>query len=148
MNVTVEATWREVGEIRLEGKQLVFPAVPTQPGIYRFRFETAAGAFSSYIGEAANLIRRHAGYQYGYKKQLTNFRINGRMKEHLAVGGRIVVSISTEATVTIDGATRPLDLGLKRSRLLVENAALHALPNAEPIENQPGVGEAADLPAG
>ena len=141
MNVTVEATWREVGEIRLEDEQLVFPAVPEDPGIYRFRFESSAGAFSSYIGEATNLTRRHAGYQYGYRKQLTNFRINARMKEHMAAGGRIVVSITTAATLTIDGVTRPLDLGLKRSRLLVENAALHALPDAEPIENQPGVGE-------
>ena len=63
------------------------------------------------------------------------------MKDHLKAGGRILVSISTEATATIDGATRPLNLGLKRSRLLVENAALLALPDAEPIENQPGVAE-------
>jgi hypothetical protein len=44
-------------------------------------------------------------------------------------------------SVTIDGEIPPLNYGLKRSRLLVENAALHALPSAEPIENRPGVGE-------
>lgn len=128
MKVTVETSFRDVGEIRLAEGQLVFPGVPTDPGIYRFRFETAARDFSSHIGEATNLTRRHAGYQYGYKKQLTNFRINARMKDHLKAGGRILVSISTEATATIDGPTRPLNLGLKRSRLLVENAALLALP--------------------
>jgi len=49
------------------------------------------------------------------------------MIECLKNGFEILVAISTDATVEIDGAKTPLDLTLKSSRLLVESAALTEL---------------------
>ncbi len=69
-----------------------------------------------------------------------------RMREHLCARGEIEMSIATEAAVIVDrGASSPLDLGRKVSRLLAEAAALHAVPDAEPLENLPGIG---DIPPG
>ena len=141
MNVAVECEWRQVGELALDVEgQLVFPTLPAGPGIYHFRLTGSAGT-SSYVGEAANLRRRAYGYRYGYSRQATNVRMKKRLQDHLAAGGRVVVAIVTEARLTVDGSDRELSLSRKASRLLVENATLHALPEAERIENRPGVGE-------
>ena len=51
------------------------------------------------------------------------------MREHLRAGGRIELSIATAAVIAVDSETdRPPDLARKASRLLVEAAALHAVP--------------------
>jgi hypothetical protein len=64
-----------------------------------------------------------------------------RMTEHIASGGLIEISIATAATVSVDDHVRPLDLRRKASRLLAENAAIHAVPYLEPLENLPGIGD-------
>jgi hypothetical protein len=143
VGVTVEFEWRDFGEVRLEGDGMDFSALPTEPGLYRYRLVLGDGA-SAYVGEAANLRRRAYGYQLGYKGQKTNFRMNARMREHLAAGGRIEMAIATEATIELEGRPQPLDLRRKASRLLVENAAIHAVPDVEPLENLPGIGDTSD----
>jgi hypothetical protein len=140
-DVSVAFQWRAVGEVKLTPKGgLVFPKLPAAPGLYRFRL-VGPHRTSAYVGEAAFLPQRIEGYRYGYHRQATNVRMNRRMKEHLAAGGSIELSIATQASVTVDGVTRPLDLRRKASRLLVEAAGLHALPEAEQAENLPGVGD-------
>lgn len=63
------------------------------------------------------------------------------MREHLATGGSLELSIATQASVTGDGVRRPLGLRRTAGRLLVETAAPHALPEADRAENLPGVGD-------
>lgn len=45
------------------------------------------------------------------------------------------------ASVRIDGEIVATDLGRKRTRLLIEAAALYAIPDAEVVENLPGIGD-------
>jgi hypothetical protein len=143
MRVTVEFEFRDVGEVRIEGGGLTFPPLDAIPGLYRYRLVRSDGA-STYVGEATNLRRRAYGYQLGYAGQKTNARMNGRMREHLAAGGRIEMAIATEATIELNGRVHAIDLRRKTSRLLVENAAIHAVPDTEPLENHPGVGDTSD----
>ncbi len=143
MRVAVEFQWGPVEEVCIEAGRLVFPDLPSTAGLYRLRLIGPAST-STYIGETANLKRRAAGYRGGYAGQVTNARMNRRMREHLEARGNIEMSIANAAALIMDGeAERPLDLGQKASRLLVEAAALHAVPEAEPLENLPGIG---DLP--
>lgn len=140
-DVSLAFDWRAFGEVTLTPKGgLAFPTLPAVPGLYRFRL-VGPDRTTTYVGEAALLPQRIEGYRYGYHRQATNARMNRRMREHLAAGGSIELSIATQASVTVDGVTRPLDLRRKASRLLVEAAALHALPEAEHAENLPGVGD-------
>jgi hypothetical protein len=88
-----------------------------------------------------DLRRRAYGYRFGYERQVTNARMNKRMLEHLRSGGLIELAIATSASLSIDGVERPLDLKRKASRVLAESAAIHAVPDAEHLENLPGVGD-------
>ncbi len=146
MRVTIELEWRAAGHVTRDGAgRLVFPKLQPVPGLYRLRL-VGLDSTSTYIGETANLQRRAAGYRGGYSGQVTNARMNRRMREHLEADGRIELFIATEADVMVDrGASGRLDLGRKVSRLLAEAAALHAVPDAEPLENLPGIG---DIPPG
>jgi hypothetical protein len=118
----VNFSWTLLDEVRLEEGRLRFPRAPEAPGIYRFDL----GEFL-YVGETDRLRRRFQHYRTPGPTQHTNVRINGKMIECLKNGFEILVAISTDATVEIDGAKTPLDLTLKSSRLLVESAALTEL---------------------
>lgn len=144
MRVCVSFDWRDVGSVTLSASSLAFPRLPDDAGVYRFRF-TGHGTGGSYVGEASQLKRRAYHYTRPGPTQATNIRMNAEMREHLAAGGRIDVSIITAATIEIDGAAAaPLDLGAASSRRLVENAVLRGLAatGLERILNRPGVGEA------
>jgi hypothetical protein len=140
MRVEVQFEWEEVGEVTLDALgRLVFPPLPTEPGIYRFRL--VGPSTSNYIGEAVDLRQRANGYRAGYPRQRTNHRMNQRMREHLEAGGQVEVAIAVSVEAKINGRVQRLDLHCKKSRLLAESAALHLVPDAEPLENLPGVGE-------
>ena len=142
-SVEVRFAWREVGDLRIDASgRPVFPALPAKPGLYRYRLVATAGT-TTYIGEASDLRRRAQNYRTPGASQATNLRMNARFREHLAAGGRVEMATVTEAELMVDGQPRALDLGRKASRLLVENAAIHASPEAEPLENLPGVGDRA-----
>jgi hypothetical protein len=141
VKVTVDARWRPAGEVQLQAGRLVFPSVAAGPGVYRMPLVRADGGASSYIGEAGDIGRRHGNYVGGPIGQKTSRRVHLRLIDHLTAGGHIELTVITEATIVVGGRRKRLDLRLKRSRLLVENAALHTLPAAEPMENRPGVGE-------
>ena len=143
MRVCVSFDWREVGAITISTAGLVFPHLPEDAGVYRFRF-TGAGQDGVYIGEASQLRRRGYHYTRPGPSQATNIRMNAEIRAHLAAGGRVEVSIVTEATIEIDGASSAaLDLDAASSRRLVENAVLRGLKatGLERILNRPGVGE-------
>jgi hypothetical protein len=140
VRVEVEFEWNEVGEVTLDALgRLAFPPLPTEPGIYRFRL--AGPSTSNYIGEAVDLRKRAEGYLGGHPSQRTNHRMNQRMREHLEAGGRVEVAIAVNVEAKVNGRAQPLNLQQKKSRLLVESAALHLVPDAEPLENLPGLGE-------
>lgn len=144
MRVCVSFDWRDVGVITAGAGGLQFPRLPDDAGVYRFRF-TGRGQNGAYIGEASLLKRRGYYYTRPGPSQATNIRMNAEMREHLAAGGRIDVSIVTDATIEIDGAAAArLDLDAASSRRLVENAVLRGLAatGLERILNRPGVGEA------
>lgn len=143
MRVCVSFDWRDAGAITSGVSGLQFPRLPDDAGVYRFRF-TGHGRDGAYIGEASQLKRRGYHYTRPGPSQATNIRMNAEMREHLAAGGRIEVSIVTEATIEIDdAASAVLDLNAASSRRLVENAVLRGLKatGLERILNRPGVGE-------
>jgi hypothetical protein len=143
MRVCVSFDWRDAGAVSLGTRGLQFPSLPPGPGIYRFRF-AGLGQGGAYVGEASQLKRRAYHYTRPGPSQATNLRMNAEMREHLAQGGHIAVSIITEATIEIDGvAAAALDLDAASSRRLVENAILRGLKDTgtERILNRPGVGE-------
>lgn len=144
MRVCVSFDWRDAGAVTLGPGGLAFPRLPDDAGVYRFRF-SGHGQDGSYIGEASQLKRRAYHYTRPGPSQATNIRMNAEMREHLAAGGRIEVSLITEATIEIDGAAAArFDLDAASSRRLVENAVLRGLAatRLERILNRPGVGEA------
>ncbi len=51
MKVSVTFDWRDIGEVRLAGSALVFPALMDEPGVYRFGF-SGHRADGSYVGAA------------------------------------------------------------------------------------------------
>lgn len=143
MRVCVSFDWRDVGAISVGTAGLEFPRLPDDAGVYRFRF-TGAGQDGVSIGEASELKRRGYHYRRPGPSQTTNIRMNAEMRDHLAAGGRVDVSIVTESAIEIDGAASAvLDLDAASSRRLVENAVLRGLKTTglERILNRPGVGE-------
>jgi hypothetical protein len=140
MQVVVQFEWEEVGEVTLDTQgHLKFPLLPRNPGIYRFRLVGAST--SNYIGEAVDLRRRAYGYRVGHPRQRTNHRMNKRMLEHLEAGGRVEIAVAIDVEAELNGRVQRLDLHSKASRVLAESAALHLVPDAEGLENLPGVGE-------
>ncbi len=121
MQVAVDFSWDEVGELQLEGDKLRFPDVPEAPGAYRFDLDN-----HFYIGETDRLCRRFQHYRTPGPSQATNVRLNAKALELLKSGRVIVISIVTEAAITVDQAESTLDLRHKSARLLVESAALTA----------------------
>jgi hypothetical protein len=142
VKVSVSFDWRPLGEVRLKGNALVFPQLTDGPGVYRFRF-SGQGTDGSYVGEASQLRRRAYHYARPGPSQATNIRMNAEMREHLVAGGRIEMSVITEAQIEIEGRTAGLNLAEASSRRLVENAVLRGLRETglERILNRPGVGE-------
>lgn len=139
--VTVELEWSVAGPIKLVDERLDFPRdLPIGPGLYRFRL-LGLHEVSVYIGEAMNLRRRADHYRLGNENQRTNRRLNGELLAHLAAGGTIEMSLALSGQVNANGESRPLELGRKMTRLLAENAALHAVPPDETVLNLRGVGE-------
>ena len=122
VEVGVQFVWLDAGVVALDvSGKLGFYRLPSRPGIYRFTLTDGdSGSLSIYIGESDNLARRMSNYRNPGPKQLTNERLQARILETLAGGGKVSVSVALEAAV--DGAT--LDFTARPARLLAENAAL------------------------
>lgn len=116
--------WRPLGRIVLgDDDRLSFPAVPSQPGVYRFRIHGKSGE-RRYVGEAADLQRRFRNYRNPGKTQQTSLRINGVLKEALEEGAEIGVSLANEGLALVcNGKALPFDLTDKATRRLFEHFA-------------------------
>lgn len=119
--------WEPIGRVLLDEKELpAFPAVPPTPGLYRFQIRGARG-HATYIGEAEDLRRRFQGYRTPSVGQLTNVRVRDRLLEALREEDEVAVAIVISgAELVLSGDERPVDLGSKQIRLILENAALVA----------------------
>jgi hypothetical protein len=127
VRLSLAMRWRSLGPVHVgSGNKLVFPAVPSVPGLYRFRL-SGQGADAHYIGETADLRRRFYHYRNPGPSQRTNIRINGLLLDHLAAGGSVEADIiAGEVALTIGDESAPVDLALKPVRRLLEHAAIVA----------------------
>jgi hypothetical protein len=129
----VDYSWLAAGEFTLTPSGLVVPQFGVTPGVYRFTLVEPEGEVRSYyIGESENLFQRMNGYRSPGPTQTTNQRINRKLRELLADGGAVLVSVVLEAALD----SVPLDLSGKSARLVVENTALlHLAAQGAVIEN-------------
>ena len=127
LDVRVSTSWERAGDIVLDAAgDLVFPAIPGEPVVYRLTMSGAPGQVlpSVYVGETENLKKRAAGYRKPSPRQQTSFRMNNELREHLKAGGRVVIAVARSATIEALGESTPLPLERKTARVLVEHAAL------------------------
>jgi hypothetical protein len=123
IDVRTVAMQQSVGTVVLDNDgKLQFPRLEEIPGIYCFTFTRASGRVTKYVGESDRLRRRLQHYRTPGPSQPTNLRINQLMKEVLAEGGAVGVSVVERATVNIGDSHHALDLAEKFSRVLVESA--------------------------
>ena len=152
--LAVSFDWRPAGRVSLDSAGgLVFPVLPTAPGLYRFWIESADPRPGVYIGEAADLRQRMRQYRAPGGSPRTNSRLNMLLKDAVGGGSLVTVWVSTAAAVRLDAdEEEPLDLSRHAGRLIAEQAALLAAAvedlseSGEPplrlrILNRPGVGE-------
>ena len=124
MRITL-GEWRHLGDARVESTgRLALPTPPTGPGLYRFLL--SGSSHSVYVGETEDLPRRFYGYRNPGPSQRTNQRMNQRMLDVLAAGGRVAIEVCTGAVIEVGTCHEPLDLRVKSHRLLAEEGALAA----------------------
>lgn len=127
VNVLIDMGWRHLGAVALSPEgQLIFPAAPAAPALYRLRLIGKSG-HRHYIGESINLRRRFGNYRNPGPTQQTSIRINEVLHSHLAAGGRIEADVILSGiALQCDGQPRKADLSDKQTRRLLEQAALVA----------------------
>lgn len=126
IEVTSSFTWLRAGSLSLDDAGLPsFPALPREPGLYRFDFGLDdEGVRTIYIGESVSLRQRASNYRNAKtdrSRQRTSRRIHKEVVAHLNAGGAIEFAIAT-AVVLAEG--QAADLRLKSARRLAENAAV------------------------
>lgn len=126
VEVASRFTWLRAGALSLDAASLpVFPALPTEPGLYRFDFGVDdEGVRTLYIGESRSLRRRASNYRNARtdrSRQRTSRRIHQEVVAQLSSGAAIEFAIAT--TVVLAGG-EPADLRLTSARRLAENAAV------------------------
>jgi hypothetical protein len=150
--LTVEFEWQPVGRVTLDSAgRLVFPGLPSKPGLYRFWIEGGDDRPEVYIGEASDLRRRAQHYRTPGPSQTTNVRLNELLKSAVSDGRVVSVMIVTEVTMALDDALpRDLPLDRRSARLIAEQAAITTVsvdmdggaPVYARVLDRPGVGEA------
>lgn len=127
IELSVRFSWRSVGNVRRDEQgKLVFPRVPSRPGLYRFELDGTAGQ-QIYIGETDTLNRRFQHYRTPGPSQSTNIRLNALLGEILAASGSVSVAIVIDgAVITIGSMEIPPQLDIKSDRVLLEHAAIYA----------------------
>jgi hypothetical protein len=133
---SLKLEWVPLGRLALDAKgKLKFPAIASDPGLYRLRTPKAEGRMAVYVGESDNLQRRFQNYRQGSEGQATSHRINGWLKKLLADGSEISISAITETAWFVDGGEQaPADLSAKAVRRLFEQWAITA-EHAQDIES-------------
>ena len=125
--ISLTADWVPSGDVTLsQERKLVFPEVPKEAGVYRFRL-TGEEKSRCYIGESANLRGRFGFYRSPGSTQATNIRLNTLMIEHLEDGGLIGLDLITHLGALVQGSIRKQgSLSDKAVRRLLEQAAIVA----------------------
>ncbi len=134
MRLGIEFDWEDAGEIKLDqAGALCFPAISTDPGIYRFAL-SSENRTSVYIGETDNLRRRMQHYRTPGPSQPTNRRLNSELRRILAAGGQARAAFASRARLQINQKEAVVSLGSKAYRVLIEHAALVEAINNEADE--------------
>lgn len=125
LSCKIEMQWIPAGRvITAPNGGLIFPVVPRNPGLYRFRIRLG-NAESIYFGETTNLARRFQNYRTPGPTQPTNQRIHEILIQALDNGGEIGVAVVYFGAWIDFGAGRLVaDLSQKATRCLLENAAI------------------------
>tara|TARA_R110002124_G_scaffold1331_1_gene7635 strand:+ start:7609 stop:8385 length:777 start_codon:yes stop_codon:yes gene_type:complete len=128
VTAALQFTWLSAGQLSLDDNlRPQFPALPSQPGLYRFTFVGAEGVRRNevYIGESKNLRRRVSQYRNAVSEkstQRTSRRLHKQIVRHLEASGHIEFSIATEVLLGVD--EEAIDLVRASARRVAENAAV------------------------
>ena len=124
MHVTTSFDWQDVGAVTRDmSGRLTFPRVLDAPGIYRFLIATPSG-IDVYIGESTSIRRRMQSNYRAAHTGTTNVRNRAMLLEHIGAGRDVHMAVIYEARISIGEQSVTADMTLKRTRLLVEHAAL------------------------
>lgn len=128
VEVRVRLQWRAAGELTLDASgKPAFGPLEAAPGLYRLELASLNEQQRPLVhfGETDNLRRQLSGnYRNPGPSQQTSARINGLLREHLARGGSVSLSLVTEVDAEVDGVPQRLDLSTKAARLPAESAPL------------------------
>jgi len=128
MALDLRLRWHAIGEVALDAAGLLrFPDVGAEPGIYRFQL-WGQERRAIYIGETHSLKQRFYQYRAPGPRQPTNQRICIEMRQTLATGGRVQVSIGRDAWFCAKAACTSADLASTNQRRLLEQLAIFAVP--------------------
>lgn len=147
LDVRVHLTWQRAGPVSLDAAgDLVFPAMPRSPGVYRITLSEGPGQELPmvYVGESHDLRGRAYGYRRPTPRQQTSQRIHDELQSHLRSGGIVTLAVATAAAIDARGESGPLPLGRKTARVLAEHAALaltYLDGDAVVINRDPGADE-------
>lgn len=127
LDLSLKMRWLVLGAIQLaEDLSLIFPAAPSEPGLYRLRL-CAGKTVRQYIGETVNLQRRFQHYRKPGPTQATNIRINELLRAHLLTGGAAEIDVITsDLSLRVGNSSLEANLEQKAVRRLFENAAILA----------------------
>lgn len=117
--------WLPVGEVGCDASgRLLFPEIPSCPGLYRFKFEPV-GTNSVYFGETDNLRRRFNHYRNPDPSQKTNLRLNKLFHRAIRDGHKTSLAVVVDtAWIGMDGVENRADLSEKAERVLLEHVAI------------------------
>lgn len=137
ISLELRLAWRVVGPITLDAAgRLQFPEVGAEPGIYRFELR-GKDSLALYIGETQNLRQRFNQYRLPGKGQTTNHRICTAIREALASGGSVVVSLGQDARLCAGAGCSKADLASANQRRLLEQLAIFsAVPEAHVLNGE------------
>lgn len=124
--VSVRLDWLRAGEVTADaGGRLVMPAMPVEPGVYRFLATRAGSIDEVYIGESSSLRRRiGTNYRTPGASQSTSIRINAWLLNIIRDGWAVTLDYSLAGAVTIGEDAMPAPLAASWARRLAENAML------------------------
>jgi hypothetical protein len=121
--VSLSFRWEPIGPLSLDSAgKLVFPVVPSLPGVYRFDLDGEGD--SVYFGEAADLRQRFRQYRNPGRTQQTNLRMGPLLRHVVGAGGGCQVSLARIKSFEAEQPTLQLDMRLKAARVLIESAAI------------------------
>lgn len=142
MQTSITYQWADIGMISLDKQQrLVLPELPDEPGVYQLLFQHLGRRYP-YVGEAESIRNRFRDYRSPGKSGSTNGRINTRARNVVTTGGEVSILLAVRIRIQHGGNQLPVDLAMKHTRCLIENAAItEVLASEGRVLNGPGHGD-------